>query len=79
MVADLPTAFAVADELRDGVIVGQLPTAPGDVEQFGIVLDKGQPLTRCVSSAVDALRDDGTLAKLKNGGSPTRERRPFSA
>ena len=41
LVADLPTAFSVANELRDGLIVGQLPTAAGDVEQFGIVLDKG--------------------------------------
>jgi len=66
LVADLPTAFAVANELRDGVIVGQLPAATDDVEQFGIVLNKDSPLTRCVSSAVDALRDDGTLAALQN-------------
>ncbi len=65
LVADLPTAFAVANELRDGVMVGQLPTATGDVEQFGIVLDKDSALTRCVSWAVDALRDDGTLAALQ--------------
>ena len=66
LVADLPTAFSVANELRDGVIVGQLPPATGDVEQFGIVLNKDSTLTRCVSSAVDALRDDGTLAALQN-------------
>ena len=35
LVADLPTAFAVANELRDGLIVGQLPTASGDVERSG--------------------------------------------
>ena len=66
LVADLPTAFSVANELRDGLMVGQLPTAAGDVEQFGIVLDKGSALTRCVSSAVDALRDGGTLAALQD-------------
>ena len=66
LVADLPTAFAVANELRDGVIVGQLPTVTDDVEQFGLVLNKDSSLTRCVSSAVDALRDDGTLASLQN-------------
>jgi polar amino acid transport system substrate-binding protein len=65
LVADLPTAFAVANELRDGIIVGQLPAVTDDVEQFGIVLNKDSPLTRCVSSAVDALRDDGTLASLQ--------------
>jgi len=45
LVADLPTAFAVANELRNGLTVGQLPSASNDVEQFGIVLDKaaGRP------------------------------------
>lgn len=65
LVADLPTAFSVANELRDGVIIGQLPSVADDVEQFGIVLNKDSPLTRCVSSAVDSLRDDGTLATLQ--------------
>ena len=65
LVADLPTAFSVATELRDGVIVGQLPSVADDVEQFGIVLNKDSSLTRCVSSAVDSLRDDGTLAALR--------------
>src|SRR5690349_5931508 len=65
LVADLPTAFAVANELRDGQMVGQLPSVSGDVEQFGLVLDKGSALTRCVSWAVDALRADGTLDRLK--------------
>lgn len=65
LVADLPTAFTVANELRNGLMVGQLPSASGDVEQFGIVLDKGSPLTRCVSWAVDALREDGTLDRLE--------------
>lgn len=65
VVADLPTAFAVANELRDGLIVGQLPNASGDTERFGIVLDKNSGLTRCVSWAVDALRADGTLLRLQ--------------
>ena len=65
LVADLPTAFAVANELRNGQMVGQLPSVSGDVEQLGIVLDKGSALTRCVSWAVDTLRGDGTLARLE--------------
>src|ERR1700704_1692511 len=66
LVADLPTAFAVANELRNGLMVGQLPSAADDVEQLGIVLDKGSPLTRCVSWAIDTLRGDGTLRKLEH-------------
>lgn len=65
LVADLPTAFAVANELRNGLMVGQLPNESGDVERFGVVLDKNSALTRCVSWAVDALRNDGTLAHLE--------------
>jgi polar amino acid transport system substrate-binding protein len=65
LVVDLPTAFYMtAAELDNGVIVGQLPQV-GVPEQFGIVLDKGSPLTSCVSQAVDQLRQDGTLAVLE--------------
>ncbi len=65
IVADLPTAFYMtAAQLDDGVIVGQLPNAGGTPEQFGAVLDKGSPLTACITQAVDALRADGTLDTL---------------
>ena len=64
IVADLPTAFYMtAAQLDDGVIVGQLPLQ-GEPEQFGAVLDKGSPLTACVTQAVDALRENGTLDTL---------------
>jgi len=66
LVADLPTAYAVAGELRGGKIIGQLPSDAEDVEQFGVVLDKDSPLTRCVSSAIDGLRSDGTLTRLEH-------------
>ena len=76
LVVDLPTAFFMTSvELDGGLIVGQLKQV-GVPEQFGIVLDKGSPLTRCVSRAVDQLRQDGTLAVLEKtwlagtGGAP---------
>jgi polar amino acid transport system substrate-binding protein len=76
LVVDLPTAFYMtAAELDGGLIVGQLPQV-GVPEQFGLVLDKGSPLTGCVSKAVDQLRQDGTLAVLEktwlagDGGAP---------
>jgi polar amino acid transport system substrate-binding protein len=65
LVLDLPTAFAVQAELTGGLIVGQLPPTPGTPEQFGIVLDKGSPLTACVSKAVDDLGSDSVLFKLQ--------------
>jgi polar amino acid transport system substrate-binding protein len=76
IVVDLPTAFYMtAAELKDGIIVGQLPQV-GVPEQFGLVLDKDSALTGCVSKAVDQLRQDGTLAVLEktwlagSGGAP---------
>jgi polar amino acid transport system substrate-binding protein len=66
LVVDLPTAFYLtAVEIEGGLILGQLPPTSGDVEQFGLVLDLGSPLTECVSQAVDALDADGTLAELE--------------
>jgi len=66
IVVDLPTAFFItAAELTDGVIVGQLPDTGTEGDQFGLLLDKDSPLTDCVSSAVDALVKDGTLAALE--------------
>ncbi|MBO4255997.1 ABC transporter substrate-binding protein [Streptomyces griseorubiginosus] len=66
IVTDLPTAFYVtAAQVTNAKIVGQFENQGGTPEQFGLVLDKGSALTSCVSSAVDALRKDGTLAKLE--------------
>jgi len=65
LVVDLPTGlFLAAADLEGGKLVGQLPVT-GKPEQFGMVLDKGSPLTACVSQAVDALRADGTLQRLQ--------------
>jgi polar amino acid transport system substrate-binding protein len=67
IVVDLPTAFYItAAELDNGVIVGQVADSGGAAaDQFGLVLAKDSPLTDCVSQAVDALREDGTLADLQ--------------
>lgn len=67
LVVDLPTAFEItgAGEVKNSTIVGQLPS-PGKPEQFGAVLDKGSPLTPCVSAAVGELSAEGTLDRLAN-------------
>ncbi|WP_330345594.1 ABC transporter substrate-binding protein [Streptomyces longwoodensis] len=66
IVTDLPTAFYItAAEVTDGTIVGQFENKAGTPEQFGLVLDKGSALTSCVTTAVVALRKDGTLARLE--------------
>ncbi|HJP74023.1 MAG TPA: transporter substrate-binding domain-containing protein [Pseudonocardiaceae bacterium] len=67
LVVDLPTAFEItgAGEVKNSVIIGQL-LSPGKPEQFGAVLDKGSPLTACVSAAINKLSSEGTLDKLAN-------------
>ena len=64
LVLDLPTAFYVANaSLKNGLIVGQFVAKAGS-EQFGLVLSKGSALTKSLSTAVDALRANGTLKKI---------------
>ena len=65
IVVDLPTAlYLTAVELDGGKILGQLEgVASGD--SFGLVLDKGSPLTAAVSAAIDRLRENGKLAEIE--------------
>jgi polar amino acid transport system substrate-binding protein len=65
LVLDLPTSFAMQQEIPGAKVIGQLPADPTHEEQFGIVLDKGSPLTACVSKAVDELGNDGALFRLQ--------------
>ena len=62
---DLPTAFfVVAVQLDDGEIVGKLPQR-GAREQFGMVFQKGNTLTRCVNRALNRLWANGTIKRLQ--------------
>lgn len=64
IVVDLPTAlYLTAVELDGGIIIGQLEGADAG-DAFGLVLDKGSPLTAAVTAAVDALRANGKLAEI---------------
>jgi polar amino acid transport system substrate-binding protein len=66
VVADLPSAFYLTSAELDGAtIVGQFQPTTGESEKFGLLLSKGSKLTPCVSAAVDALAEDGTLADLE--------------
>ncbi|MBV9830930.1 MAG: amino acid ABC transporter substrate-binding protein [Marmoricola sp.] len=64
LAVDLPTALYLANaELKNGVIVGQLDTDQGG-DKFGLLLQKGSPLTQPVTKAVDSLRQEGVLDAL---------------
>lgn len=65
IVVDLPTAlYLTAVELEGGKILGQLAGAQSG-DSFGLVLDKGSPLTEPVSAAIDRLRESGRLAEIE--------------
>jgi polar amino acid transport system substrate-binding protein len=67
LVVDYPTALFISccDEVLTGSkILGQIAGAQGD-DSFGLVLDKGSPLTAKVNAALKTLRDNGTLAELE--------------
>jgi polar amino acid transport system substrate-binding protein len=62
-VFDLPTALYVSGvEIEGSSVVGQFPAdAGGTTDQFGIVLEKDNPLTACVDEAITTLTDNGEL------------------
>ena len=67
LVVDLPTAFYLsAVEVPNGIIVGQIDGSDAGDQGFGLLLAKDSPVTSCVSQAVDAIRDNGTLDQITN-------------
>jgi polar amino acid transport system substrate-binding protein len=66
LVVDLPTAFYVtAVQVPNGKILGQFEAGKTATDHFGVVLQKGNPLTSCVNKAIRTLRANGTLKKLQ--------------
>ncbi len=65
-VFDLPTALYVsAVEIEGSSVIGQFsPDAGGTTDQFGMVLEEGNPLKECVDAAITTITDDGTLDAL---------------
>ncbi|MCD6016095.1 MAG: extracellular solute-binding protein family 3 [Solirubrobacterales bacterium] len=64
VVVDVPTAyFLTAVQVPEGTTVGQFPAPGGD--EWGALLEKGSPLTDCVSAAIDELNDSGELPALE--------------
>jgi polar amino acid transport system substrate-binding protein len=66
IVADVPTALYIsAVEIEGSSLVGQFPEVEGQpADQFGLVLDKDNPLVDCVNEVLDGLDADGTLTAL---------------
>ncbi len=66
IVVDLPTAFYIsAVEIEGSSVVGQFPAeAGGTTDEFGLVLEKDNPLVECVDDAIAALEASGELAAI---------------
>lgn len=78
VVVDTPTAlYLTAAQVPEAKIVGEFSAPGGD--EWGALLQKGSPLTGCVSAAVDELSSSGGLEKIQRqwingaGGVPTLE------
>jgi polar amino acid transport system substrate-binding protein len=65
LVVDLPTAFYVtAAQVPNSTIIGQFPTS-GTPEHFGMVLENGNSLTKCIDKALADLRSSGKLDEIQ--------------
>ncbi|MEO9822971.1 MAG: ABC transporter substrate-binding protein [Paracoccaceae bacterium] len=64
---DLPTAlFTAAVLMDDGVVLGQFPPERSEnPDQFGMILEEGNPLKACVDAALASLTSDGSLAAIE--------------
>ncbi len=63
VVVDLPTAlYLTAVQVPNATVVGQFSAPGGD--RWGALLDKGSPLTACVTYAIEEMRDSGELASI---------------
>ena len=64
---DLPTALYLAGVvLDDGVILGQFPPERSEnPDEFGLLMEEGNPLKTCVDVALETLKSNGTMAALE--------------
>jgi polar amino acid transport system substrate-binding protein len=66
IVLDLPTAlYVTSSEIKNTVVIGQLPTTGTKPEQFGLVLQMGNSLKTCVDRALAALKSNGTIESIR--------------
>jgi len=64
---DLPTAlYLAAVVVEGGVILGQFPAERSESpDQFGLLMEDGNPLRECVDAALAALTESGQLAEIE--------------
>lgn len=63
-VTDLPTALYNAAVNVPGTVVGQFPVQEQGAEQWGLAMQKDNPLEACVNQALTTLNDNGELQQI---------------
>lgn len=64
---DLPTAlYLSAVVVNDGALLGQFPADRSqNPDQFGLLMEEGNPIKACVDAAIQSLTDSGKLAEIE--------------
>jgi polar amino acid transport system substrate-binding protein len=64
---DLPTAlYLSAVVVEDGALLGQFPASQSErPDQFGLLMEDGNPLKDCVNAAITELTQSGELAAIE--------------
>lgn len=64
---DLPTAlYLSAVVVENGALLGQFPAARSqNPDQFGLLMEDGNPLKACVDEAIETLSSSGKLAEIE--------------
>lgn len=64
---DLPTAlYLSAVVVEGGALLGQFPPEQSETpDQFGLLMEEGNPLKECVDAAITALTESGELAAIE--------------
>ncbi|MFT4084183.1 MAG: ABC transporter substrate-binding protein [Nocardioides sp.] len=63
LVTDLPSAGYMSSEISGSTVAGRFANA--EPEEFGLLLEKGNPLVSCLNYAIGELQSDGELATLQ--------------
>ena len=65
---DLPTAlYLSAVVVENGALLGQFPPERSQApDQFGLLMEDGNPLKDCVDAAISSLTDSGKLAEIES-------------
>ena len=67
LVVDLPTGyFVTAAQVEGSIIAGAFESDAAEPDEYGLLFAKGNSLVPCVNTALETLRENGTLQELQD-------------